>query len=134
MVKILEHMIKLSSKSSNTKNQKLSIEGLSKIRKLAFRRRVWFKVLSGLERGVVDLTIKYVDNVRSSKLAKVLVAIIAKLQHATKSMADTLTRSIGIPLALKISGFAVEWGCSSAKKWVSDLSFATSLAIMYTNK
>ena len=50
----------------------LSTKDLSEAKKSALRRGVWFRSLSRVERGIIDLTVRYVDNVKSSKLAKVL--------------------------------------------------------------
>jgi len=116
------------------KNQDLlSVEKLFKIKKFALRRGVWFKALNRIERGVLDLTMKYVDNVKSTKLAKVLTAIIQKLKQATESMVDRLMRTVGIALAQKSSSIAVGWGNVSAKSWASDLPFAAFLAVMHTS-
>ena len=54
----------------------LSASRLARFKQAALRRRVWFSVLSRLERGVLDLTVKYVNNVKSATLAKVLTAIL----------------------------------------------------------
>jgi glucose-1-phosphate thymidylyltransferase len=40
-----------------------SREGLAKLKTIAVRRGLWFKVLSALERAVVDLTLKVVERV-----------------------------------------------------------------------
>jgi hypothetical protein len=63
----------------------LSASKLAKFKQVALRRRVWFRVLSSLERGVLDLTVRYVNNVKSALLAKVLTAILWKLQLVAKS-------------------------------------------------
>ena len=101
---------------------------LATAKKAAFRRRVWFRVLNRVERGIVDLTMRYVDDVKSSKLANVLTAIMEKLQQATESMAERLVRTVGVPLAKKISVIAVNWGNVSASKWAEDTAFARYLA------
>ena len=105
-----------------------SVGKLAEARRDAFRRGVWFRALSRIERGVVDLTLRYVDNIKSAKLAKVLTAIMEKLQQATESMADRLVRLIGVPLAQKTSGIAVSWGNLSAETWANDRGFARYLA------
>ena len=64
----------------------LSIGKLNETKKHALRRGVWFKALNRVERGIIDLTVKYVDNIKSTKLAKVLTAIIEKLQATTESI------------------------------------------------
>ena len=106
---------------------------LSLTKKLALRQKVWYKILSRVERAIIDLTLKYVDDIKSVKLAKLLTAIIDKLQSATESTIDRLVRTIGIPLAEKISCLATGWGNISAKSWASDRSFATYLAAMHAS-
>ena len=72
---------------------------LSLIKKAALRRGIWYKTLNRLERAVIDLTAKYVDCIRSSKLATLVTAIITKLQTASQSKIDRLTASVGVLLA-----------------------------------
>jgi hypothetical protein len=109
----------------------LSIGKLTETKKHALRRGVWFKALNRVERGIIDLTVKYVDNIKSATLAKVLTAIIVKLQTATESMIDKLVRTIGLPLTRKISNIAVSWGNHLAKLWADDRGFARFLALNF---
>jgi hypothetical protein len=112
----------------------LSVEILAKTKKLALRRGVWFKALNRIERAIIDLTLQCVDSIKSAKLAKLVTAITDKLQSAMESIIDRLVRTIGVPLAKKISCIAVGWGNISAKNWAADLSFAAFLALAQTNK
>ena len=112
----------------------LSVGVLAKVKQFALRRGVWFRTLSRVERGILDLTVQCVDSIKSGKLAKLLAAIIEKLRSAMESIVDRLVRTIGVPLAGKISRLAAGWGNVSAKKWASDLSFAVFLVISHTNK
>ena len=114
-----------SPKTGSRKGAAVFIEKIVEVRKLALRRGVWFRALSRLERGVVDLTVKYYDNVKSTKLAKVLTAILEKLQHATENTFDRLVRTVGTLEAQKISGIAVSWGNLSALAWAQDVGFAS---------
>jgi hypothetical protein len=102
---------------------------LASAKRVAFRRGVWFRVLNRLERGVVDLTMRYVDEVKSSKLARVLTAIMEKLVQATESIIESLVRTVGRELAKKASDVAVGWGYSSAWAWSCDSGFARYLAV-----
>ena len=111
-----------------------SVGGLAEAKRLALRRGVWFKVLDRVERGIIDLTVGYVVCIKSVKLAKLVSAIIGKLQFAMESMVERLVRTIGLPLVEKISSIAAGWGNISAKRWASDLSFAVFLAVAQTNK
>ena len=109
----------------------LSIKTLNETKKHALRRGIWFKALNRIERGIIDLTVKYVDNIKSTKLAKVLTAIIEKLQATTESIVDKLVRTIGLPLTRKISNIAVNWGNRSASMWANDPVFARFLAVNF---
>ena len=107
----------------------LTVGKLVEAKKLALRRRVWFTALSRVERGIIDLTVKCVDTIKSGKLAKVVTAIISKLECAIESVADKLVRTVGLHLARKISSIAVEWGNHSAYMWSEDRSFARFLVL-----
>jgi hypothetical protein len=111
----------------------LSVGLLTQAKKLALRRGVWFRTLNRIERAIIDLTVKCVDSIKSGRLAKMLTAIIDKLQSAMESIVDRLVRTIGVPLAEKISCVAAGWGNVSAESWASDLSFAAFLAMMHTS-
>jgi hypothetical protein len=108
----------------------LSVGELVEARKVAQRRGVWFRVLNRVERGIVDLTVKVVDCIKSGRLAKMLEAIVEKLQLALENKADKLVRTIGLPLARKISNIAVSWGNLLASKWAEDRVFAMYLAFV----
>lgn len=109
------------------------ITSLLKIKLLAQRQRVWYRALNHLERGIIDLTVRYVDSIKSSRLAKVITAIIDKLQTAMQSKVDRLTRQVGIVLAQKAANIAVSWGNRNAQAWGDDLAFARYLAVMNLN-
>ncbi len=116
-------------KTNKELSSSLSIKTLNETKKHALRRGIWFKALNRIERGIIDLTVKYVDNIKSAKLAKVLTAILVKLQTTTESMVDKLVRTIGLPLARKISNIAVSWGNHSASIWANDPAFARFLVV-----
>src|SRR3989442_14382493 len=65
----------------------LSKNSLLRLRTKALRNRVWFRVLSRIERGLLDLTMKWVDQVRSTKLASMLGEILTKLFSAMNQSA-----------------------------------------------
>ena len=111
----------------------LSVGMLAQAKKLALRRGVWFKTLNRVERGIIDLTVQCIDNIKSTKLAKLLTAIMDKLHFAMEGTFDRLVRTIGFPFAEKISCLAAGWGNVSAKNWATDLSFAAFLVAMHTS-
>ncbi len=108
-----------------------SVDMLAQTRKLALRRGLWFKTLSRVERAVIDLTVKYVDTIKSGKLAKVVTAIMSKLQYAMESTVDRMVRTTGLSLARKISKIAVGWGNHLASRWADDHAFARFLVFNF---
>jgi|WetSurMetagenome_2_1015567.scaffolds.fasta_scaffold451619_2 hypothetical protein len=110
-------------------NQVVSVGFISVIKKRALRRGIWLRALSRVERGVLDLTVRYVDCIRSTQLAKVVTAILEKLKFASESIVDRLVRTVGFSLAQKISNTAINWGNRHAFTWANDLAFARFLII-----
>jgi len=104
-----------------------SVGMLTQAKTLALRRGVWFKTLNRVERGIIDLTVRYVDCIKSVKLAQVVRAIIEKLALAMETLADKIVRTVGLALARKISNIAVSWGNRLASIWAGDLAFARYL-------
>ena len=94
----------------------------------ALRNRVWFRVLSPVERGLLDLTIGWVDQVKSTKLANILDGILTKLLTAMNhGTSGALQR--GCALAQRISEWASGWGNTAAKEWGIDLNFQRALGL-----
>lgn len=106
---------------------------LVKVRAKARRRGVWFRVLSRVERGLIDLAIKIVERPRSLVLARSLVGVVEKLLDALESEVTRLMRTVGHSLAKKLSEIAQSWGNESASLWTADLSFVRYLAMIQKN-
>ena len=102
------------------------------VRTRALRRGLWFRVLDRVERGLVDLTIRWVDRVKSGRLAQVLVRILEKLVRA---MAGRMVRAMGEgrQMAFRASWLAVGWGNLPALDWRSDLGFQRALGFGILN-
>ena len=111
----------------------LSRSELAKLRVKARRRRVWYRILSRVERGLVDLSIKVVENVRSLVLARSLNSIIEKLLEAMESKVTRLMRAVGHSHAQKLSEIAQSWGNKSTKLWPNDPNFIQYLAVTQMN-
>ncbi|NIO36691.1 hypothetical protein GTO27_03205, partial [Candidatus Bathyarchaeota archaeon] len=77
----------------------LSKSELDKLRVKARRRGVWFKALSRVERGLMDLAIRVVEKVRSRVLARSLISVVEKLLSAMESEVARLKRTVGPSLA-----------------------------------
>ncbi len=91
-------------------------QSLMKIKTRALRRRVWFKVLSRVERGIVDLTIRCVEKIRSPILARVVLDIVRKLLKNLESKFLENVNKAG-------SAIALGWGNISASSWKHDSGF-----------
>jgi hypothetical protein len=100
---------------------------LAGLKTRALRKRVWFRVLDRIERGLLDLTIRWVDNVRSARLTEMLLRILVKLARAMEQgMARVLV--VGRELALRASVLAVRWGNVDAYSWRLDRGFWLGIA------
>ncbi len=106
---------------------------LVKLRVKARRRGVWFRALSRVERGLLDLAITVVETVRSRVLARSLIKVVEKLLESMESEVTRLMRTVGRPLAQKFSELGQEWGHASAQFWANDHSFIRYLAVMQKN-
>ena len=107
---------------------------LIKLRSKAKRAGVWFKALPRIDRVLVDLTIRVASSVRSATLARNILVVTKKLEGLLESSLLRAFRSIALKLAKKLSSVAQKWGNTSAKRWVSDVSFVTFLAVMHINE
>lgn len=107
----------------------LTSEYLSSVKMKAIRRGVWFSNLSKLERNIVELTIKYVNRIQSSKLALVIGRILCKLLKSYRSVFLEQVEAIGKTFAKRIGKLAVSWGLSEASAWLSDPSFIRFLGV-----
>src|SRR5713226_3119284 len=104
------------SLSEKILKEPITREVLVGLKTRGLRRRLWYCTLSRIERGLVDLTIRWVDKVRSGRLAETLVRILAKLAMALETgMGRVLAR--GRMLAVRASELAVGWGNGAAFYW-----------------
>jgi hypothetical protein len=108
-------------------------ERLFKLKLKAIRRRVWFRALSRIDRVLVDLTIRVVDVVHSSRLSEALFSVVKKLEDGLAGRVSRAIKEVGFSLARKLSLLAQKWGNDLARNWMSDMSFAKFLAIMHIN-
>jgi len=125
------HETASAKKTSNSINKMQ----LVKLRLKAIRAGVWFRALHRIDRALIDLTIKVARcNVRSTTLAKNIRMVMEKLGGLLEGRLSKVVRTIGKPLAQKLSSMAQKWGNRSAKDWLFDISFARFLAILSINK
>lgn len=115
----------------NEMNGDIDKQTLILVKQKALRKGVWFKALSRIERGIMDLTIRCVDRVRKISLIKVIVNIIAKLQLASRFLMEI--ESKGRFLAERASHISFSWGNESALKWRYDPVFIRYLGLVAFN-
>lgn len=108
-------------------------EKLLRLKLKALRRGVWFKVLSPIDRALVNLTVRVVEEVRSAALAERIRNIVGKLENALESKVLHALKTVGIRLARRLSSLAQKWGNPKAQSWADDLSYAKFLAIIHLN-
>ena len=102
---------------------------LARIRLLALRRRVFFKVLNRVERALFYLATRVISRVHSRVLANALNSIVEKLLNAMENTVSRRIKLIGAPLAEKISRIAQKWGNVNASEWANDPGFIQYLAV-----
>ena len=104
-------------------------KALARLRFKAIRRGVWFRVLKDRERRLLELTLDVVEKIRSLLLAKLVSHIVGKLLNALEGEVSRLVRTVGRPLAQKLSEIAQGWGNKSARLWAVDPRFIRYLAV-----
>jgi hypothetical protein len=102
---------------------------LIKVRRRSIRRGAWFRALRGMDRCILDLTIRCVDRVRSPVLSGALMRIIEKLSDALRSRFISRIDALGRPLAERLSRIAQSLGYDEAASWVDDLAFIRFLGV-----
>lgn len=112
----------------------ISISWLASLRRDALKRRVWFRVLFKVERSVVNLTVRYLNQIRSFRLSLVIGRVVCKLLEAFKGRFVRRVERVGSDIAEKISKIAVGWGYVRASSWKHDSSFIRFLGINGINE
>jgi len=111
----------------------LNRQGLVKIKVRALRRKVWFKTLSRVERGIIDLTIRCVERIRSYALMKTILAIVDRLLRTLEEGYLKKVERIGREIAQKICEIAWKWGNPHALIWKYDINFVKFLGVNALN-
>jgi len=105
----------------------LSLPRLDQLRIKALRQGVWFQVLTDVERGIVRLTLRCMNKIRSSLLYRTLTHITAKLVEAMQF--TRRLEQLGRPIAALMSQVATRWGNRQAEEWSEDQSFIQFLGL-----
>jgi hypothetical protein len=112
----------------------LVVRALETLRKKSLRRGLWFKTLSSVERGIIDLCIvvKRDLDVKSATLLGVLTEIVKKIVRALRGPGDMESWIRGFRMATQVSQLAVSWGYKEARTWAQDLNYITYLAKVWS--
>ena len=109
-------------------------EFLSGIRRQALRNRVWYSALDSLERGILTISAKIIDGVKSSLLSVQLVNIIAKLTDARKSGFVRYLEHYGVERVRVVQEEAARLGYSGATALSRDIDFIRYLMFLDYNQ
>ena len=77
----------------------------------------------------MNLTIKYVERIRSFTLARSIVGILKKLRDAQKSVFVRRHEEFGLARAVEIVSLAVSLGSNCAMDWLSDTRLSMWLTV-----
>ena len=108
-------------------------QGLMKVKSRALRNRTWYKTLSRMERGIIDLTIKCVEKIRSHVLAKMVSMIVSKILRTLKEDFMAEAEKVGREIAEKLSVIAQDWGNRACFLWKCDNGFVKFLGVNALN-
>ncbi|MBT7913298.1 hypothetical protein HN588_05260 [Candidatus Bathyarchaeota archaeon] len=106
---------------------------LVKIRKQAIRKRVYYRALDRLERGILDLSSRLLDSAKNVVLLQQLYEIVMKLEEALKGRLQRHMESFGLRRGTEIIMQAVKFGYREAVGWLRDPGLAEYLSVMDLN-
>ena len=107
---------------------------LEELRLKAIRRRVLYGALDGVERGILYLCTRVVDEVSSPVLGVQLVEIVRRLLEAMKSAFTRHVESYGVKRVVQLVEQAISLGYAVASEWLQDIGFIRYLAVLNMNQ
>jgi hypothetical protein len=108
-------------------------QGLLKVKSKALRSGTWYRTLSRVERGIVDLTIRCVEKVRSRILAETVSKIVNKILMTLEEGFMSRAEKVGQRIAQKLSLIAEKWEDEKISAWCFDISFTKFLGVNALN-
>jgi hypothetical protein len=103
---------------------------LEELRFKAVRKRVLFRALDRVERGILYLCTRVVDRVSSVELGVLVLGIVKKLQDAFKSVFTRHVESFGCKRTIEMVQAALGFGSEVAREWLAGVEFARYLAFL----
>ena len=107
----------------------ISPDFLRTVRYQAYRKRVWYRAIDDLERGIINLTVRVVEDVKSLTLIHVLEGIVDKIRLACMSVYSRHHREYGSDRARVVVGQALVFGSSVAEGWLCGDGFSRWLTL-----
>jgi len=108
-------------------------EYLRRLRGKAIRRKALY-CLDRLERGILYLSGRLVEEASSPSLVSQLIEIVMKLEQAMICRFKQHVESFGVLRVVTLVKTAIRFGSTVAQEWVLDLGFARYLAFADFNK
>ena len=90
----------------------------------AIRRGLYFRKLSRIERGILELTARYVPKIKSLELGNVVARILAKLVIVLRSKFLAPVETLGRQMVTNVLQVAKIWKVRDASSW-DDKKFVT---------
>jgi hypothetical protein len=108
-------------------------QDLAKIKNRALRTKAWFRVLSKVERAIIDLTIKCVEKVRSAVLAGTISTIVDKILRFLEEAFMAKAERVGNEIAQRLCTIGERWGNNSCYNWKCEKCFIRFLGVTAVN-
>jgi len=104
------------------------------VRREALRKRVWFRALDSVERGILYLAGQVCDKITNTRLCVVIVKIMVKLKHSMKSDFERYIESYGVLKARLFIDFSKKFNNVMLKSWAYDIDFVRYLTFLDYNR
>ena len=108
----------------------LTRQGLTRIKTKALRQHVWFKTVSRIERGIVNLSIRCVERIRSPVLARAVFGILSKILKTLREGFMEKAERVGRRVVEKLCVLAEKWGNEAYSDWKRDKGFVRFLGVI----
>jgi hypothetical protein len=103
---------------------------LAGVKQKALRRKLWYSHLDEIERGILSLAAKIIENVKSDLLNSQILQIIVKLREASKSPFVKQVELYGRVRAEAIRKQGLSFGYKGSCKILGDRNFIRYLLFL----
>jgi hypothetical protein len=109
-------------------------EYLTDIRRQAFRKRIWYRTLDDLERGIFSLSVTVCNKIQSNLLNNQLETIIVKLKNVLKGAFINYLERFGMARMITIQQQAIAFGYNKSVGFNLDYRFLRYLIFLDYNQ